>query len=103
MGQGTVTGGPRHNVTRVKEDAALLCALRHGDEGDVYRAPGAGAEQLDTNFLADGCRGDSALEVGWRRDGFAVKTDNHITGDNAGLMRWLSGHDFMHIYTLRCL
>src|SRR5262249_3614486 len=72
-------------------------------KGDFYRAPGAGAEQLDADFLADGCRGNSPLEVGWGRDGFAVKTDNHITGDNAGLIRGLSRHDFMHVHALRRL
>ena len=97
MGKGIAAGGPRHDVTRVKEEAELLFALWHGHEGHFYRAPGAGAEQLDADFLADGCRGNSSLEVAWSSYGFAVKTDNHITGHNAGLMRWLSGHDFMHV------
>ena len=50
-------------------------------------------------FLPMGVEANSSLEVAWSGDGFAVKTDNHITGDNAGLMRWLSGHDFMHVHT----
>src|SRR5712691_5241582 len=91
----TIYAGKRSRVR-----SQLLFALWHGHERDFYRAPGAGAEQFDADFLADGCRGDSPLEVGWRRDGFAVKTDNHITGDNAGLMRWLSGHDFIHVHAL---
>ena len=72
-------------MNRVTEEATLLFALWHGHGGDFYRAPGAGAEQFDADFLADGCRGNSPLEVGWGRDGFAVKTDNHITGDDTGL------------------
>ena len=97
MGKGTAAGGPRHDVTRVQEAATLLFALRHGHEGDFYRAPGTGAEQLDADFLANGGRSDYPLEVGWCHDSFAVKTDNHITGNNAGLMRRLSRHDFIHV------
>jgi len=68
----------RAEIAQRVEEAELFLALRHGHEGDFYRGRARAWSSSTRTFLPMGVEATAPWRF-WSRDGFAVKTDNHIT------------------------